>query len=41
MQTKFKELTWPVRVGVIGGWVIIVVYVVSFLIGFIGGLMSL
>ena len=34
---KFSELSWPVRIGVIGGWIVTVIYALTFVIGFIEG----
>ena len=39
MESKmiyFKEVSWPCKIGIIGGWAVLVIYVIAFLIGFIG-----
>ena len=40
MKIKFKDLDVWLKIAVIGGWGIIVIYVASFLIGFFIGLSS-
>jgi len=40
MKTKFKDLSWPLKIGVIGGWIAIVVYALSFILGFFEGLVG-
>ncbi len=37
---KFKELSWPNRIAIIGGWISVIVFSLSFVIGFIEGLLS-
>lgn len=34
-KMKFKELSWPCKVGIIGGWVILVYFALAFLSGLI------
>jgi hypothetical protein len=36
---KFKDLSVPCKIGVIGGWATVVIYSLSFLVGFLGGLL--
>jgi len=33
-QTTFKDLTWVCKVGIIGGWVTVLLYAFAFVIGF-------
>jgi len=40
MKTAFKDLTWPIKIGVIGGWISLVVYALSFAIGFFQGVVG-
>lgn len=39
-RTKFKHLTLPVKIGIVGGWAAIIVWGLVFLIGFIEGLLG-
>ena len=38
---KFSDLSWPLKVAVVGGWVTVIVYSLSLTIGFIEGIMSI
>lgn len=40
-KTKLRELNWVCKVGIIGGWVIAIVYVISFAVGFFGALLGI
>jgi len=37
MQTRFRDLSWPCKVGVVSGWIFSIMYVLLFLFGFILG----
>lgn len=37
-MVKYKELSFGIKVGVVGGWIAIIIYVLAFLIGFMEGL---
>ena len=39
-KVKFKDLSWPIKVGVIGSWLLILAYGFAFMIGFILGIMG-
>jgi len=39
MKTKFNELSWPTRIGIVGGWVALIIYALAFLIGFVAELL--
>lgn len=34
---RYKDLSWPLKVGVTGGWISLILYAVSFITGFISG----
>ena len=36
-KTRFKDLSWPLKIGIIAGWGIGIIYLLSVLIGFIMG----
>ena len=36
---KFKECSWSIKVGVVGGWVALILLALSFGVGYIQGLM--
>lgn len=36
-QIKFRDLNWVTKTGIIGGWIVIVVYSMAFLQGFFFG----
>lgn len=38
LNVSFKDLSWPCKVGVIGGWVCILVYLIYFIIGIVIGM---
>lgn len=40
MKIKFKDLSWPSKIGIIGGWVAMVLYALSFSFGVFQGLMG-
>jgi len=33
-QIKFKQLSWPCKVGIIGGWFVLIVWTIAFFVGF-------
>jgi len=37
-QINFKDLSWVCKTGVVGGWLLVIVYVGAFIIGFASGL---
>lgn len=37
---SFKELNWKLKVGIIGGWVVLIVYSISFMVGFVIGIIE-
>jgi len=39
-KIKFKELNLICKIGIIGGWVIILIYILPFILGFLWGLFS-
>jgi len=38
-KIEYKDLNWVCKVGVIGGWLALVIYSIAFIIGFIEGLL--
>ena len=40
MKVKFKDLSVWIKIGVIAGWVYVVVFTISFIYGFIKGFSS-
>ena len=38
METEFKSLSWPLKVGIVGGWISIIMNLLAFMIGFFGGI---
>ena len=40
-KMKLKDTSWVVKVGVIGGWLIVIVYIISFIIGFTLGILGI
>jgi len=39
MMIKLKDLSWPLKIGVVGGFISLLIYAVSFLVGFLEGLL--
>ena len=37
-EIKFKQLSWPCKVGVIAGWMELIVWIMAFFVGFVIGL---
>lgn len=37
---KWKELSWPLKVGVVGGWISVVYLGAAFIIGFVLGFLG-
>jgi len=35
---KFKELSLPLKIAIIGGWIVVFLYIVGFIVGFVEGL---
>ena len=40
-KVQFSELSWPVKVGIIGGWAVLVLYTFAFIFGMITASMAL
>ena len=38
-QIKFEDLSWPVKLGVVGGIFAMIIYALTFLVGFIYGVL--
>ena len=36
----WSDLNWVMKVGIIGGWVVLIIYLLSFLIGFFLGMVG-
>ena len=34
-KIKFGEVKWTIKIGIIGGWIVMVYCIIAFLIGFI------
>jgi len=39
-KIKFSKLTWQIKVGVVGGWIALALYALSFTVGFFMGLVE-
>lgn len=39
-KIKFKDLSWPIKVGVVSGWVFGSLYLILFIAGFIIGALA-
>lgn len=37
---QFNQLSWPCKSGIIGGWVAIILYILAFIAGMIGGMIE-
>jgi len=40
-KIKFKQLSFMCKIGIFGGWVVLLVYISAFLIGMIEGVLGL
>ena len=38
-KISWSELSLPIKIGLVGGWVALVIYSLAFLIGFAGGIL--